>query len=515
MSLESPGSAQLRLRAAVESAPSGLLMTDGRGSIVLVNREVERLFGYPREELLGKPVDLLVPERFRAAHGGFRAGFLRDPRVRAMGAGRDLFGLRKDGAEVPVEIGLTPVATDEGMFVLASIVDISARKKAEADQRRLEGDLQQAQKLEAVGTLAGGIAHDFNNILGGIVGYAELAQRAADPQESRKLLAELLKAAMRGKDLVERIMVFSRKQETARSPIALGEAVTDALRLLKASLPASVEIRSSVHPDTPRIMGDATSIQQIVMNLGTNAAHAMPKGGVLDVTVEPLYLRDSVARGHPDLHEGLHARLVVRDSGHGMDRAVRERAFEPFFTTKPPGSGTGLGLSMVHTIVHGCGGAIDVASEPGQGTTVTCLFPALAPTPAEERTVAGEPPMGRGERVLFVEDDRMLADMGEARLEALGYRPVTHTSSEQALAAFRAAPQDYDIVVTDYLMPRMMGLDLAREIHGLRPDVPILMMTGFIEELPPETIAAAGVRRLIGKPATIVQLGTALRELLQ
>ncbi|MFI5280744.1 MAG: PAS domain S-box protein [Gemmatimonadales bacterium] len=514
MTPDSSGATQLRLRAAVESSPSGLLMTDGRGAIVLVNREIERLFGYSREELLGKSVDTLVPERYRGGHGGFRAGFLTDPRVRSMGAGRDLFGLRKDGAEVPVEIGLTPVATDEGIFVLASVVDISARKRAEVEQRRLEGELLQSQKLEAVGTLAGGIAHDFNNILGAIVGYAELAGMATDREAASGRLRDLLAAAARGKDLVERILVFSRRQEQSRQPIALGAAVADATKLLRAMLPASIEMRVTIHPDSPQILGDATSIHQIVMNLGTNAAHAMPEGGVLEIGVESLYLRDSMARAHPDLHEGLHGILTVRDHGHGMDRAIRDRAFEPFFTTKPPGSGTGLGLSMVHTIVRGHGGAIDLASEAGAGTTVKCLFPALVASPAQERATLGEPPMGRGQRVLFVEDDKMLAEMGEARLHSLGYVVTTETSSEHALETFRARPAEFDIVVTDYLMPRMVGLDLARAVHGIRPDIPIVMMTGFIEELPEETIRSAGVRKMLTKPATILQLGEVLHGLL-
>ena len=241
MASDLTGATELRLRAAVESSPSGILMTDARGLVVLVNREIERLFGYAREELLGKSVERLVPERFRSGHAGFRGGFMADAKVRAMGAGRDLYGLRKDGSEVPLEIGLTPVATGEGMFILASIVDISARKTAEAERRRLEEELRQAQKLEAIGTLAGGIAHDFNNILFGIVGYAELMGKAASPQAAAADRAELLKAAARGKDLVDRILVFSRRQPTERQPLELGRTVEEAAKLLRATLPPAVE----------------------------------------------------------------------------------------------------------------------------------------------------------------------------------------------------------------------------------------------------------------------------------
>lgn len=511
---ESTGATELRLRAAVESSPSGILMTDARGNIVLVNREVERLFGYAREELLGKSIEMLVPERFRTGHTGFRGGFMTDPKVRSMGAGRDLFGLRKDGTEVPVEIGLTPVATGEGMFILASIVDISARKVSEAERRRLEEELRQSQKLEAIGTLAGGIAHDFNNILFGIVGYAELIGTAKSPEAAEADRAELLKAAVRGKDLVDRILVYSRRQPTERHPLELGRTVEEAAKLLRATLPPAVELRLNLHPQAPRIMADLTSIHQVVMNLGTNAAHAMPAGGVLEILVEPRYLRDSVVRLHPGLHEGPYGVLTVRDTGVGMDRAVLQRAFEPFFTTKPKGSGTGLGLSMVHSIVKAHEGAIDIESEPGRGTTVTCFFPALQPSPAEERVGTREPAEGHGERVLLVEDEPALAQMSARRLESLGYHVTVETDAVHALGTFGARPRDFDLVISDYLMPGMVGLDLARAVHNVRPELPIALLTGFIEELPEATLRTAGVRRLIGKPATLLELAEAVREVL-
>ncbi len=514
MNSEPTRAVELRLRAAVESAPSGLLMTDARGSIVLVNREVERLFGYSREELLGKSVETLVPERFRGGHGGFRGGFMADPKMRAMGAGRDLYGLRKDGSEVPVEIGLTPVATEEGLFVLASVVDITARKRADDERRRLQDELQQAQKLEAIGTLAGGIAHDFNNILFGITGYAELIGRAKSPEAARADLDELLKAAARGKQLIERILVFSRRQPAERRPFELGPAVAEAAKLLRATLSPAIEVRVAIHPQATRVLGDATSIHQVLMNLGTNAAHAMKSGGLIEIGVEPRYLRDSVVRTHAGLHEGWYAVLSVRDTGEGMDDAVRARAFEPFFTTKPKGSGTGLGLSMVHTIVTSHEGVVDIESAPGRGTTVRCFFPALGDTPAEEQSRAGDVPRGNGERVLLVEDEPSLAAMGRRRLEALGYRATVVSEPVRALETFRAAPGDFDLVLSDYLMPGMVGIDLAREIHNVRPDVPIVMLTGFIEDLPDETIRAAGIRKLVAKPATLSELGEALREVL-
>ncbi len=513
MAPEPKRATELRLRAAIESAPSGLLMTDAAGSIVLVNREVERLFGYPREELLGKQVETLVPERFRSGHTGFRGGYVAEPKVRAMGAGRELFGLRKDGAEVPIEIGLTPLATDEGMFVLAAIVDISARKAAEEERRRLEEELLQAQKFEALGTLAGGIAHDFNNVLFAVMGYAELIGKASSDSEVAADLRELMKAATHGRELVERIMAFSRPQAADRVPVEIGLVAGEAAKLLRATLPPAVQVRLRVHPQAPRVLADATSIHQILMNLGTNAVYAMPRGGELEILVEPRYLRDSVVRSQPGLREGPYVALAVRDTGVGMDRAVREHAFEPFFTTKPRGSGTGLGLSIVHSIVKSHDGAVDLDSEPGRGTTVTCYFPAMAPSVVEERRLADEQPEGHGERILLVEDEPSLAEMNQRRLASLGYRPTAYTDAARALDAFRSHP-DFDLVVTDYLMPGMGGLDLAREVHNLRPDVPIVLLTGFIENLADEAVRAAGVRRLVKKPVTLAELAVALHEVL-
>ncbi len=515
MAGESGESVEARLRAAVEFSPSGLLMADANGVIVLVNREAERIFGYSREELLGRPVEELIPGRFRGGHLSLRRDYAAAPSERVMGAGRDLFGLRKDGTEVPIEIGLRPVATDDGTFVLASVVDITARRKAEDERRRLEEELRQAQKLEAIGILVGGIAHDFNNVLFGITGYAELIAKSRAPGEAAADLEELLKAARRGKDLIDRILVFSRREPAERRPLAIGATVEEAGRLLRATLPPSIEVRVTVDPELRRIFGDATSIHQVVMNLATNSAHAMPGGGVLEIRAEPLYLRDSVVRLHPGLHEGWYTVLSVRDTGSGMDPAVRERAFDPFFTTKPKGTGTGLGLSMVHSIVRAHEGAIDLDTAPGRGTTVICYFPALEAGAEEEREATRDAPEGHGERILLVEDEPSLAQMNARRLEILGYRTVVETDPVRALEAFRARPGDFDLLLTDHLMPRLPGLDLARAVHDARPALPIVLLTGYIDELPQEMLRAAGVLRLVRKPVDLRALGETLRAVLR
>ena len=502
------------LRSVIDSSPSGLLLVDADGRIVLVNREVERLFGYSREELLGRPVDLLLPERYRQGHSGFRGAFMQDPRTRAMGAGRDLFGLRKDGVEVPVEIGLTPLVTGEGVHVLSAIVDISARRQAEEERRRLEEQLRHAQKLEAIGTLAGGIAHDFNNILGVVFGYAELLEHEVRSDQGRTDIQELLTAAERGRQLVRQILAFSRRQRIQRKPLPLADAIGEAAKMLRPMLPAGVELRLHLAPDAPRVMGDATGIHQVLMNLGTNSAQAMPLGGVLEVSVEPFYVRDSVARARPDLREGAYARLSVRDTGVGMDEDAQGRAFEPFYTTKPTGSGTGLGLAIVRGIMLDHEGAIELESTPGTGTTVTCLFPSVQA--AEDVPRPDEAPIqpGAGQRVLFVDDERSLGDIAERGLRELGYVPTIRTDAAEALRLVRSDPGAFDLLITDLAMPGIDGLDLARAVRAVRPDLPILLVTGYVEDIPADDLAAAGVGATIRKPLTRRELGHAVHGLL-
>lgn len=508
---------EAHLRAAVESAPSGLLMADSEGRIVLVNREIERMFGYAREEILGQPIERLVPDRFRRDHPSFRAGFRSDPRVRSMGAGRDLFGLRKDGTDVPIEIGLTPLATEDGLFVLAAVVDISERKRLELEQRALAERLRQSQKMEAIGTLAGGIAHDFNNILGGIIGYAELIVANLDSSAPASRDAqEILSAAMRGRRLVERILAFSRRQESERRPVDLGDVVREVKHLLRATLPAGITLQVRVPEGLPRVQADATSVHQVLMNLASNAAQAMPEGGVLDFSVEPFYVRDHIARENPGLREGPYLSLDVHDNGTGMDPDTRARAFEPFFTTKPVGSGTGLGLAMVHGIMHDHGGAVLLESERGVGTQVRCLFPVPEVVEASSQPIHQLAPMlrGRGERVLLVDDEPQLLDVTGRRLEMLGYKVRTSSRPAQALAMVRAEPAAFDLLISDLSMPEMTGADLAASVRRVRPDLPIILLSGFVDNVTAATLRNSGIGIVLQKPAVQGELARACRRAL-
>ena len=501
------------LELAFDLSPAGMLVVDGTGSIRLVNRELERLFGYSREELLGQSVELLLPGRLQPAHPTQRAGYLAHPERRSMGAGRDLKGRRKDGTEVAVEIGLNPIRTDEGMLVLGTVVDITER-------RMIESQLRQAQKMEAVGTLAGGIAHDFNNLLHGIVGHAELVLRDAAPESgSRADVEQILKIAERGRHLVDRILTFSRQREVSRVVIPLERPIHEAVELLRASLPREIEIREHLDPATPQVRCDETQIHQIAVNLGTNAAHAMEQGGVLEVRLAPFEATVAHAGSHPWLKVGPHAHLRVVDSGTGIPPEVLERVLEPFFTTKAPGKGTGLGLSMIHGIVKSLDGAIEIASRVGEGTRVDIFLPAAsAESHGAHAQVADAPavdPRAGWPHVLVVEDEQDFAGMLRRQLEAFEYRATVHISSIEALEDFKARPDAFDVLMTDNSMPRMSGLKLIEEVRKVRPSLPVLLVSGTAAHVDPAGLKALGITHTLRKPHSGREMDAALRAALK
>jgi PAS domain S-box-containing protein len=505
-----------RLQATVESSPSGLLMTDGVGTIMLVNREIERLSGYLRDELIGQSVDMLVPLRSRADHPRFRKAFQGHPEARAMGGGRELYALRKDGTEVPVEIGLNPLHTDQGLYVIASVVDISARKTAERERHRLEERLREGQKLEALGTLAGGVAHDFNNILAAIVGFAELVREASrDRPQVLADLEELLRNAGRGKDLIQRILRFSRRQDEQRVPLDLTGSVNETVRLLRATLPATIEIQVQGPAQLPHVLANATSVQQVLMNLANNSAHAMPAGGCITISLETRYLRDRAVRMHPRLREGRHVVLSVRDNGVGMSEEVRARVFEPFFTTKEAGEGSGLGLALVRGIVQDHGGDLELSSVAGRGTSVTCLFPVmelpetqLADVGADVAEVAGDE--GKVTRILLVDDEPALVISGERRLHAMGYEADGVTSPEEALRLLGKSSHGYDLLITDLTMPGMTGLDLARQARAQNPTLPVILVSGYPPDQSADELADTGIVATLMKPVSAEELNATI-----
>ncbi len=393
--------------------------------------------------------------------------------------------------------------------------DTETLKRAEAERHGLEEQLREAQKMEAIGTLAGGIAHDFNNILTGILGAAELGLSQAErPKIARKLFASILSAGTRARDLVRQILIFSRQQSVERLPLDLGAAVREALRFLRSVLPASVELQTEFAESLPSVLADRTHIHQIVTNLCNNAWHAIGTrtGGCIQVELQVVEVTAKEALLHPGLCAARYVCLRVSDNGCGMDAATRERVFEPFFTTKPLGVGTGLGLSVVHGIMRSCDGAIVLESEPGKGSTFKLYFPAIE-IPAESTTVCpADVPRGQGQRILFVDDEPMLVEVGGSLLEYLGYSAMPFTSAGKALDVYRQ--QGADAVLVDLSMPECNGFDFARRALAVRPKVPVVLMTGFSADLTLEQVRARGFSGLLAKPYSQESLGRILHQVL-
>ncbi|MBU1154496.1 MAG: PAS domain S-box protein [Proteobacteria bacterium] len=387
---------------------------------------------------------------------------------------------------------------------------------AEREKSRLAEQLRQSQKMEAVGTLAGGIAHDFNNILAAMMGYTELA---LDDLEGTgpvvEKLCQVLIAGNRAAELVRQILHFSRIGEQEDRPLALSPLIRESLKLLRASLPATIEIQMDLPESGCQVLADPVHIHQIIMNLCTNAAQAMAEaGGVLAIELSTVNMDEDTVKTFATLKAGKYHKLTVSDNGIGMTKGVVDRVFEPFFTTKETGKGTGMGMAVVHGIVREHGGDISIYSEPGQGTTVNVYLPVLETELVTDETEIHLPVVGGTERILLVDDEKALAEIGLRALKYLGYAVTAFTSSREALERFRAGPDDFDLVITDYTMPEMTGAKLSQKILALRPDTPIIICTGFSQQLDDEKAKALGIRKLLMKPLSRGTLARAVREAL-
>ena len=394
---------------------------------------------------------------------------------------------------------------------VGSASDITAQKLQQVEREKLEGQLRQSQKMEAIGTLAGGIAHDFNNILGAILGYGELAQQhAQEGSPVRRYLDSVMHAAERAQMLVARILGFSRSGLGDRAPVNVQFVIEEALELLEASLPSGIRLESRLEAGNAAVIGDATYLHQVAMNLCTNAIQAMEGGGVLGVTLDCIEVNERRALARGALALGRYVRLVVSDTGIGIAPAILERIFDPFFTTKGVGRGTGLGLSLVHGIVSDLGGAIDVQSRLGAGTRFEIWLPVAGETATPISEAAEALQRGHGQSVMIVDDERALVALAEEVTAELGYEPVGFDSSSAALAAFRAQPGRFDVLLTDEAMPELQGTELAREIRRLRPDLPILLMSGYGGTQLTSRAAEIGINEVLRKPLHRRELAAAL-----
>jgi signal transduction histidine kinase len=455
--------------------------------------------------------------RAMTAFWGGKADDLLDDFYRAAESGRTRTRearLADGDVGVHVEITLIPFFGPDGRsrHVLAAARDITARKRAEAARREFEARLAHSRKMEALGQLAGGVAHDFNNILTGILGFAELIRTSSPDLSIAGFSGEIVQAAARARDLVRQILMFSRRQPAERKPLRLSGIVREALRLIRGSAPVAVRVVARCVDDEPYILGDATQLHQVVMNLCTNSIQAMgDEGGRLEVTVEPVDIGPEFARRHPPLREGTCVRLDVADTGPGMPQAVLDRLFEPFFTTKAPGVGTGLGLSVVHGVVQNHEGAIVVRSRTGEGTAFEVYLPAVgSPSWSGEVIVTEKANAGSGRRILFVDDEASIARLAQVMLKSLGHTAITYGKPADGLAALRATPDAFDLVITDLTMPGMTGVDLARGIRQVRGDIPIILSSGYADEVPDETLKVLGIVEVLPKPFQMQALGAAV-----
>jgi two-component system cell cycle sensor histidine kinase/response regulator CckA len=586
------------LWAVIEAAPTGILLVDERGRIIMLNQQLEAALGYHRAELIGRGLDVLLPEPSRPVHQAHIAQFRTDPHPRRLGSGRDLSARHKDGHLVPVEIGLAPVTHDGRPYVLASVIDISARKQAEeqirwlslameqgpasvimtdatgnieyvnakftevtgytldevrgrnprilssgqtppevyrdlwstitagrpwrgevvnrkkdgtlywdamlvypirnpgggiahflalkedlTERNRLEAQLRQAQKMEAVGRLAGGVAHDFNNVLTAIFGYAQLVVEDLPPgSQARQDLEEIHKAAQRASTLTKQLLAFSRQQ--VLEPVVLGpnDLIEDFDKMLRRVIGEDVELRLSLAPDTGNVRADPGQLQQVIMNLVVNARDAMPTGGRLLIETGNADLTERYAEQHPPVVPGRYVLLAVTDTGIGMTAEIKARIFEPFFTTKERGKGTGLGLSTVYGIVKQSGGYVWVYSEPGRGTTFKVYLPRVdAPAeavarPRETGTLAGT------ETILLAEDDETLRPLAKGLLAKLGYTVLDAENADRALALAAAHTGPIQLLVADVVMPGASGRELARRLAQARPDTKVLYISGYTDD---------------------------------
>ena len=497
-----------KLSHAVEQSPVSVVITDTTGTIEYVNPRFTEVSGYSFEEAVGRNPRILKsgrqpPEVYRQlwaqiAAGGTWSGELQNR--------------RKNGQLFWERAVMSPILDATGR-----ITHFLAVKEDITERRALEEQFLQAQKMEAVGQLSGGIAHDFNNLLIAMAGHVSLAREQLAPGHAvQSSLSGIETAIVRARGVVRRILTFSRQQPFERRAIKLAPVVDEVVNLLQVSVPATIHIRTHLAPDVPDVEADATQVHQILMNLGTNALHAMEKEnqGTLDIRLESVLEDGQPKEDRRDLRSGRYARLSVGDTGCGMDEATLERIFEPFFTTKPPGVGTGLGLSVVRGIMKGHNGAVTVRSRPGEGTVFHLYFPAAKTPAGDTETRVAEVPRGN-ERILYVDDEAALVELSRQILGRLGYQVTGYTTAERALEVFRSNPNDFDAMVSDCAMPRMTGFDLAEQILRIRPGFPVILASGYITPKDTERAKQLGIEQLILKPNTVEDLGRTLHEVLR
>ncbi len=494
-----------RLRTIFETIADPVVVYDGQGRPKYLNPAFTQVFGWTHEELKEGPIPFVPEDQMELTRAKIKEVYAIECPVRF-----ETRRLTRDGRTLDIAISAAAKKDEKGNYseLVVNLTDITERK-------RIAQQLQQSQKLEAIGTLTGGIAHDFNNILSIIIGNAEIA--LDDIQSWHPVynhLEEIKLASLRAKDVVRQLLSFSRKSEQRKKPLHLQDLIEESLHLMRATIPATIEIRSDTAADLRTIEADPTQIHQIIINLCTNASHAMEKnGGVLDVRLSNVRLDEAAATLHHSLPPGDYVQLRVSDTGCGIDPKIKDRVFDPYFTTKESGKGSGIGLSVVHGIVRDHSGAIDIESKVGAGTTVKVFFPAIEARPAKEPAASRHLLVGN-ESILFVDDERSLAMMVKTALERLGYRVETATDPLEALALIQSKPDRIDLLITDMTMPKMTGAQLIAQALRLRPELATILCTGYSEKINPQRAKALGIDFFLEKPFRQNDLSEAVRKVM-
>jgi PAS domain S-box-containing protein len=500
---------EAKFRALMESASQAIIAVNQRGRIEVVNNKAEELFGYERDDMIGQPLEMLLPQRLRDSHVGHRDRYFAHPHARPMGIGMDLAGLRRNGQEFPLEISLNHIEVGGRPLAISFITDISERQ-------RLEAQLRQSQKMEAIGQLAGGVAHDFNNLLTIIQGYSSMSLEALEPDHPlREPLEEIERAALSAAALTRQLLAFSRRQLIQPRIMNLNTVILQLERMLRRVIGEDVELILAPGEGVDQIRCDPGLIEQVLMNLAVNARDAMPNGGKLILETANLALDKEYAGAHLAVKTGPHAMLAVTDTGTGMTDEVRAHIFEPFFTTKPQGQGTGLGLATVYGIVQQMEGSIWVYSELGKGTTFKILFPAVSDGAGAEAVIPTDRPHAHGvERILLVEDEQAVRKFVRTMLEKQGYTVIDAVDTDEALRLAADPSVDFDLLLTDVIMPRLNGPELAAQVAQFRPDLRVLYMSGYTDRAIRLQDRLGGEAHFIQKPFTPAALGQKLRQLL-
>jgi len=486
-----------------------------------VSPSIEKILGFTPEERKRQTLEeMITPDSLEKVQRMFLEEFRRDE------AGNDdpdrsvtveVEYYRKDGSTVWLENKVKAMRDGSGRIegIYGVSRDITDRKTAEKEKIKLQSQLQQVQKMESIGTLAGGIAHDFNNILGIIVGNTELAMDDIPEWHSaRRNLKEILTSSIRARDIVKQILAFSLQSPQEKKPVRIIPIIKESLKLLRSSIPATIRIHQSISSDSDTVLADPVQINQVLINLCINAVHAMgDKGGVLEVGLEDVELDSGDAIQYHDLPSGKYVRLTVSDTGHGIESMLLKRIFDPYFTTKGVGKGSGMGLSVVHGIVKSHGGCVAVNSEPGKGTVFNVLFPCVEDKPEPEVEISIEIPRGKG-KILFVDDEKAIIDIMQPMIERLGYEVSVRTSSIEGLEAFRANPNRFDLVITDFTMPNMTGMELAKALFKLRSDIPVILCTGYSEHINEDKAKRSGIRAFVVKPVVLSEIASTIRKVL-